>query len=74
MRHQVYDALGLRVTVERDATLTIDYRVDANVLRLTKEVEEYAREQDEGSHLLTAKGEPVSGSRSDTAMSIVVMK
>ncbi len=65
MRHDIYDALGLRVTVQTDGTLSVDYHVDANVIRLTREVEEYAREP-----------EIVVGpsSRSGTDMSIVVMK
>ncbi len=69
MRHQIYEALGLRVTVETDGTLTIDYRVDANVLRLTKEAETYAKDQDGSRGKLTVGRIP-----SDTAMSIVVMK
>jgi hypothetical protein len=70
MRHHIYDALGLRVMVETDGTLTVDYRVDANVLRLTREVEQYAADEDKSRHLLTVgKVNP-----SDTAMSIVVMK
>ncbi len=68
MRHQIYDALGLRVTVETDGTLTVDYHVDANVLRLTREVEQYATEDDK-RHLLSIGGIP-----SDTAMSMVVIK
>jgi hypothetical protein len=68
IRHQIYDALGVRVTVEKDGTLTVDYDVTANAIRLTREVEEYATEDDK-RHLLTTGGIP-----SDTAMSIVVMK
>jgi len=67
MRHGIYDALGLRVTVETDGTLTVDYRVDANVIRLTREVEGYAAEPD------IVIG-PLTRSRSETAMSMVVMK
>jgi len=76
MRRQIYDALGLRVTVETDpqdpkrAMLTVDYRVDANVLRLTKVVEQYAADEDKSRHLLTVGGV----NPSNTAMSIVVMK
>jgi site-specific DNA recombinase len=65
MRHDIYDALGLRVTVEIDGTLTVDYHVDANVIRLTREVEEYAAEPE-----ITVGHR----SRSSTDMSIVDMK
>jgi len=67
MRHGIYDALGLRVTVETDGTLTVDYRVDANVIRLTREVEGYAAEPD----IVIGS---LARARSDTAMSMVVMK
>jgi len=65
MRHDIYDALGLRIVVETDGTLTVDYHVDANVIRLTREVEEYAAEPE-----ITVGPR----SRSGTDMGIVVMK
>jgi len=44
MRHEIYAALGLKVTVNSDGTMNLEYHVDADVIRLTREVEEYARE------------------------------
>ncbi|CAA9283851.1 MAG: hypothetical protein AVDCRST_MAG93-3383 [uncultured Chloroflexia bacterium] len=67
MRHGIYDALGLRVAVETDGTLTVDYSVDANVIKLTREVETYAAEPD------IVVG-PLTRARSETAMNMVVMK
>ena len=67
IRHEIYDALGLRVTVGTDGTLTLDYHVDANVIRLTRAVEEYEREEMESPGRIYS-------SRTETDTSIVVMK
>jgi len=73
MRHDIYDALGLRIVVETDGTLTVDYHVDANVIRLTREVENYEREEmDSPARIYVGGQQNVSRSRTDT--SIVVMK
>ena len=50
-----------------DGTLTVDYHVDANVIRLTKEVEEYAREE------IDSPARIYKGSRTETDMTIAVM-
>jgi DNA invertase Pin-like site-specific DNA recombinase len=67
LRHEIYDALGLRVTVGTDGTLTIDYHVDANVIKFSRAVEEYAREE------MDSPGR-IYSSRAETDTSIVVMK
>jgi hypothetical protein len=73
MRHDIYDALGLRVVVETDGTLTVDYHVDANVIRLTRAVEDYEREEMESpARIYVGSQQNISRSRTDT--SIVVMK
>jgi site-specific DNA recombinase len=43
MRHEIYQALGLKVTVDEDS-LTYELDINANVVRLTREVESYAAE------------------------------
>jgi site-specific DNA recombinase len=44
MRHEIYGALGLRVTANPDGTTEVEYQPTASVIRLTREVEDYGAE------------------------------
>ncbi len=46
LRHEVYSALGLKVTVDKES-LTYELNINANVVRLTRELENYAAEVEE---------------------------
>ncbi len=43
LRREIYDALGLKVEFFADWSLVVKGSFDANVMRLTRDVEEYAR-------------------------------
>jgi 8-oxo-dGTP pyrophosphatase MutT (NUDIX family) len=43
LRREVYEALGLRVTVSADGGMWAEARVDGAVVRFSREVERYAR-------------------------------
>jgi hypothetical protein len=47
MRREIYEALRLRITVGSDGTAHIQGNADANVIRLTRGVEDYAAEVEE---------------------------
>jgi hypothetical protein len=44
MRHEIYGALGLKVTGNPDGTTEVEYQPTASVVRLTREVEDYGAE------------------------------
>ncbi len=73
MRHEIYVALGLRVSAhrvegqKRGGRVEVDYDVGANVVRITREVEDYAAEIEEYRGKLRA-------SRKKTDMGMVVIK
>lgn len=73
MRHEIYGALGLKVTAhkvegqKRGGRVEVDYDVGANVVRLTREVEDYAAEVERYRGKLKV-------SRSTTDHTMVVMK
>jgi hypothetical protein len=67
LRHEIYDALGLRVTVGTDGALAVDYHVDANVIKFSRAVEDYAWEEMDSPARIYC-------SRTETDTSIVVMK
>jgi hypothetical protein len=47
MRRAIYQMLRLKLTVSGDGTIRAEADVDANVIRLTRDVEEYARRLNE---------------------------
>jgi hypothetical protein len=47
MRRAIYQMLRLKITVSGDGTIWAEADVDANVIRLTRDVEEYARRLNE---------------------------
>lgn len=47
MRRAIYQMLRLKITVRGDGTIRAEADVDANVIRLTRDVEEYAQRLNE---------------------------
>jgi site-specific DNA recombinase len=47
LRRQIYDVLNVKVTALNNETLRVDLNVDANVIRYSRDLEDYARRRQE---------------------------
>jgi site-specific DNA recombinase len=72
MRREVYEALRLKVTVAKDGTPRMQGVADAQVIRLTRAVEDYGHEVEQYREKLRVGGELSSSKGTATVMSVEV--
>ncbi|MBA3473532.1 MAG: hypothetical protein H0T57_09960 [Rubrobacter sp.] len=72
MKHEIYQTLGLKVTVPIEGPLGYELNISANVVRLTREVESYAAEVEEyRGKLCTSKADGEERERAKVSTSSV---
>ena len=72
MRREIYEALNLKVTVATDGTPRIQGMADAQVVRLTRAVEDYGHEVEQYRKKLRVGGKLSSSKRTATVMAGMV--
>ncbi len=72
MRREIYEALRLKVTVSKDGTPRMQGIADAQVIRLTRRVEEYGHEVEQYRAHLRVGGKLSSSKDTATVMAVMV--